>query len=61
MNDIVEQDHRFIKRRTRLMLGFRAFASAAATLDGIEMMHIIRKGQLSPGNCPFRQFSELAI
>ncbi len=37
LNKIVEQDHRFIKRRIRPMLGFKAFASAAATLDGIEV------------------------
>lgn len=54
LNDIVEQDHRFIKRRTRPMLGFKAFASAAATLDGIEVAHMIRKSQLTPGNCAFR-------
>ncbi len=60
LNNIVEQDHRFIKRRTRPMLGFKAFASAAATLDGIEVAHMIRKGQLTPGICPFRQFAELA-
>ncbi|WP_170575970.1 IS6 family transposase [Ruegeria atlantica] len=45
LNNIVEQDHRFIKRRSRLMLGFKAFASAAATLDGIEVAHMIRKSQ----------------
>ncbi len=60
LNNIVEQDHRFIKRRTRPMLGFKAFASAAATLDGIEVSHMIRKGQLTPGLCPFQQFAELA-
>ncbi len=60
LNNIVEQDHRFIKRRTRPMLGFKVFASAAATLDGIEVAHMIRKGQLTPGICPFRQFAELA-
>ncbi len=60
LNNIVEKGHRFIKRRTRPMPGFKAFASAAATLDGIEVAHIIRKGQLTPGLCPFRQFAELA-
>ncbi len=42
------------------MLGFKAFASAAATLDGIEVSYMIRKGQLTPGLCPFQQFAELA-
>ncbi len=60
LNNIVEQDHRFIKRRTRPMLGFKSFASASATLAGIEVSHMIRKGQFTPGICPFRQFSELA-
>ncbi len=36
LNNIVEQDHRFIKRITRPMLGFKAFHSAAATLAGVE-------------------------
>ncbi|WP_170432380.1 MULTISPECIES: IS6 family transposase [Ruegeria] len=60
LNNIVEQDHRFIKRRTRPMLGFKSFASAAATLAGIEVSHMIRKGQFAPGLCPFKQFAELA-
>lgn len=45
-NNRVEQDHRFIKRRTRPMLGFKAFRSAKITLAGIEVMHMIRKGQM---------------
>ncbi len=60
LNNIVEQDHRFIKRRTRPMLGFKALDSAAATLAGIEVANMIRKGQFTPGFCPFQQFAELA-
>ena len=60
LNNIVEQDHRFIKRQTRPMLGFKSFASASATLDGVEVAHMIRKGQFTPGLCPFQQFAELA-
>ena len=45
-NNIVEQDHRAIKRAVRPMLGFKSFWSAAITLAGIELMHMIRKGQL---------------
>jgi len=45
-NNQVEQDHRFVKRRTRPMLGFKAFRSAKITLAGIKVMHMIRKGQL---------------
>ena len=61
LNNIVEQDHRFIKRITRPMLGFKAFHSAAATLAGIEMAHMIRKGQIGPiGTSAFKQFAALA-
>lgn len=61
LNNIVEQDHRFIKRITRPMLGFKAFHSAAATLAGIEAAHMIRKGQLGQtGVSPFKQFATLA-
>jgi putative transposase len=45
-NNIVEQDHRAIKRMTRPILGFESFWSAAVTLAGVELMHMIRKGQL---------------
>lgn len=45
LNNSVEQDHRAVKRVTRPMLGFKSFRSAAATLSGIELMHMIRKGQ----------------
>ena len=43
LNSIVEQDHRAIKRLVRPMLGFKAFWSAAITLAGIEIMHMIPK------------------
>src|SRR5215467_13282183 len=46
LNNIVEQDHRGVKRITRPMLGFKAFDAAQATLVGIELMHMIRKRQL---------------
>jgi putative transposase len=45
LNDIVEQDHRAIKRRIRQMMGFKDFRCARIILSGIETMHIIRKGQ----------------
>jgi len=61
MNNIIEQDHRFIKKVTRPMKGFKAFHSASATLEGIEVAHMIRKNQLaSKGQCPFQQFENLA-
>jgi transposase, IS6 family len=46
LNNIVEQDHRAIKRRVRASQGFRAFHSARRTLQGIETMNMIRKGQV---------------
>ena len=46
LNNIVEQDHRAVKRLTRPMLGFKSFWAARCTLAGIEVMHAIRKGQL---------------
>ena len=45
LNNIVEQDHSVIKRITRPMLGFKSFRAARAILAGIELMHMIRKGQ----------------
>ena len=52
LNNIIEQDHRRIKRLTRPMLGFKNFHAAQRTLAGIEMMTMIRKGQMkrSVGN-----------
>jgi len=46
MNNRIEQDHRRIKRRTRPMLGFKSMASAAIILEGIELIHMIRKNQM---------------
>ena len=61
LNNIVEQDHRFIKKITKPMLGFKAFHSARATLAGIEVAHMIRKGQLMNNLKPaHEQFMALA-
>jgi putative transposase len=46
LNNLVEQDHRSVKRVTRPMLGFKSFEAAQGTLVGIELMHMINKGQL---------------
>ena len=46
LNNIVEQDHRAIKRRIQASLGFRSFAGAERTIQGYEAMHMIRKGQV---------------
>ncbi len=60
LNNIIEQDHRFIKRRIRPMLGFKSFASAASVLAGIELANMIREGQFTPGLRKFQQFIQRA-
>ncbi len=52
LHNLIEQDHRFIKKITKPMMGFKAFPLAKATIDGIETVHMIRKGQLSEENMP---------
>jgi hypothetical protein len=46
LNNIIEQDHRNIKRLTKPMMGFGSFNTARRTLRGIEAMSMIRKGQV---------------
>ncbi|MEH6949375.1 IS6 family transposase [Bacillus sp. JJ634] len=46
LNNIVEQDHRFIKKRVRPMLGFKSIETAAFILSGVEAMHMIKKEQI---------------
>lgn len=46
VNNMVEQDHRFVKRRVNPGLGFGSFHTAERTLQGYEVMNMIRKGQL---------------
>jgi putative transposase len=46
LNNIVEQDHRAIKRIVKPMMGFKDFRCARIILSGIEVMHMIRKGQM---------------
>jgi putative transposase len=65
LNNIVEQDHRGVKRVTRSMLGFKAFGAAQDTLVGIELMHMIRKKQMvveagEEGRTAAEQFYSLA-
>ena len=61
LNNRIEQDHRYIKKITKPMMGFKAFHSASATLAGIETAHMIRKGQLFNGTLPdYKQFMALA-
>ena len=46
LNNIIEQDHRFCKKRIRYSQGLQTFKTAAATIEGYESMHMIRKGQI---------------
>ena len=50
LNNIIEQDHRFIKKRIRPMLGFKSFRYAKITIYGIENIRIIQKGQIIGSN-----------
>ena len=55
LNNIVEQDHRAVKRRCSWMTGFKSVRNAAITLSGIELAHRIRKRQFSFGRgCRWR-------
>jgi len=45
LNNIIEQDHRAVKRRVNAKQGFREFQAARRTIQGYEAMHMIRKGQ----------------
>ena len=65
LNNIVEQDHRGVKRVTRPMLGFKSFNAAQCTFAGIELMRILKKGQLAgeervEGLTPAEQFYALS-
>src|ERR1043165_8810941 len=46
LNNIIEQDHRFFKKRIRACLGYRSFDTAERTLQGVEAMNMIRTGQV---------------
>ncbi|KFM95251.1 transposase IS66 family protein [Bacillus clarus] len=59
LNNMVEQDHRFIKKRVRYMLGFQSFQTASTTLAGIEAMHMIKKGQTFQGEKSVRNQIQL--
>ena len=61
LNNIVEQDHRTIKRRIAITKGFKEFESAQRTLAGIEIINIIRKNQIvNPRRSWFATFKSLA-
>ena len=62
LNNLVEQDHRAVKRITRPMLGFKSFAAAHNTLVGIELMNMLKKRQMGGGKglTSAEQFDALA-
>lgn len=65
LNNILEQDHRTVKRLTQPMLGFMSFSAAQCTLAGVELMHMLKKGQRlaegeAEGLTPATQFYALA-
>ena len=47
LNNIVEQDPRFIKKQIRSMLGFKCFDTATSILSGVEVIHMIKKEQVN--------------
>ena len=63
LNNLVEQDHRRVKQKPRAALGFKAFYSAHATLQGVELIQMLRKGQVRPlpGGNFIEQFNRLAM
>lgn len=64
LNNIIEQDHRAIKRRTRSMLGFKSFRCARILPGGIEVAHMIAKGQMKASGARqtfAEQFYSLAV
>jgi putative transposase len=61
LNNIIEQDHRFIKKRTKPMLGFKSFNSARITITGIENIRIIQKGQIVGSNDNISTFENFAM
>ena len=58
LNNIVEQDHRAIKRVTRPMLNLKSFRAAHCVLAGVELMHMIRKGQLAINGADAMSFAD---
>jgi putative transposase len=58
LNNIVEQDHRAIKRVTRPMLNFKSFRAAGSVLASIELMHMIRKNQFAIDGVDTRSFAD---
>jgi transposase-like protein len=61
LNNIIEQDHRRIKQRTKAMLGFKRFENAAVTISGIELAQKILKHQFKTGKLGGRSATTLEL
>jgi transposase-like protein len=63
LNNMIEQDHRFIKKRLKPMLWLKSFEGATAVITGIELVQMLRKGQMKGDNdnkSTYDQFISLA-
>nr|WP_282153262.1 DDE-type integrase/transposase/recombinase [Ruegeria atlantica] len=61
-NSMIEQHHRFLKRRARRMCGFKSFRSASDALDGINVANMIWKQHFTSATTSgFWVFSEIAV
>lgn len=58
LNNVVEQDHRAIKRVTRPMLNFKSFSCAVCVLAGLGLMHLIRNGQFAIDGAAAASFAD---
>ena len=61
LNNIIDQDHRFIKKRTKPMLGFKSFNAARITIAGIENIRMIQKRQVIGSNNNVSTFEHFAM
>lgn len=59
LNNVVEQDHRGVKRITDSMLGFKSFDSASITLSGIEIVHMLQKRKLQSQDNSVKNLAEM--
>src|SRR6202451_264215 len=61
LNNLIEQDHRHIKSRVNVMLGFKRFRNAVVTIAGIALMHRIRKDQFDLTNVRLKETTAPAV
>ncbi|OTZ71934.1 hypothetical protein BK767_14565 [Bacillus thuringiensis serovar kyushuensis] len=61
LNNIVEQNHRFIQKHIRSMLGLKSFRTATSTLTGVDAIHMIKKSRLIYGSSLFKKIHSAVI